>query len=273
MLIKSIKHDLMATYRDFFAIYLALLVAAIIGPFIIQSGQQWIISILILLIFGLVIAIVVVTFITIVRLYYQRLFSAEGYLTLTLPVKTHTTIIAKILTGLIWSLCTIVVFTISGTIFTVIFYFLNESLHFIDMAQILTIVNLVMKTNTFVTLIQSMLIQAPYGFIQSIYSLTLLLFVITFVNTSFIKKGKLAIGVAIYLVLGNLISLALSVTHGAPIEFIGSMMNQTTGNFVDDLSYTFNAGNYAIQIAGIIVVIAILGYATWWLLEHKLEIE
>ena len=53
MLIKCIKHDLLATYREFSGLYTALILLAIVGPFIINTNNEFIIAILFFGIFGL----------------------------------------------------------------------------------------------------------------------------------------------------------------------------------------------------------------------------
>ena len=124
MLIKLIKHDLLATYREFTGLYVALISMAIVGPVVISTKNEWLIAILFFGLFGFTIATLVVTFMTIIKLYSRRLFSDEGYLTLTLPVKTRDTIASKVATGVFWSFATIAVFFLSFTLFTTIFYFI-----------------------------------------------------------------------------------------------------------------------------------------------------
>jgi hypothetical protein len=122
MLIKSIKHDILATYRDFVALYLVLLLMAVSAPLILATRLELLTVLLIISFAFISIAIMVVTFISIVRLYSRRLYSNEGYLTLTLPVSTLDTLIAKIVTGLIWSITTFVVFVVAFLAFSLMFW-------------------------------------------------------------------------------------------------------------------------------------------------------
>ncbi|MGT2925107.1 permease [Streptococcus caviae] len=59
------------------------------------------------------IAILIATLLIIIRCFYNNIFGREGYLTLTLPVSTHKTILAKLLTAFIWNVCSAMVFIIS----------------------------------------------------------------------------------------------------------------------------------------------------------------
>jgi len=275
MLIKSIKHDLLSTYRDFLSVYSALLVIALIGPFIVNSGVEWMIAILFLGIFGFSVATFVITFLTIIRLYNRRLFSAEGYLTLTLPVKTSTTIIAKVVTGFIWSTLTVIVFGISMLIFGLIYYWTNGAFKSVDYLALMDVLKMITDTGAVWTVIQSVFVGLPLTIVDSIYSLVLLVFVMTLINTSLIKKYKVPVGIAIYMVISGLLSSVLAIFHGAAIVFSTGDPMFITGPFdyLTNFGYSINWVSYMIQFIGMVVYIAGLGYASWWLLEHKLEIE
>jgi hypothetical protein len=275
MLIKSIKHDLLSTYRDFLSVYSALLVIALIGPFIVNSGVEWMIAILFLGIFGFSVATFVITFLTIIRLYNRRLFSSEGYLTLTLPVKTSTTIIAKVVTGFIWSTLTVIVFGLSTLIFGGIYYWTNDVFNSIDYLALLDFLKMINDTGAVWTAVQSIIVALPLTIVDSIYSLVLLIFVMTLINTSFIKKYKVPVGIAVYMVISGLLSTILGLFHGSAIIFSTGDPIFITGPFdlLTNLGYSINWVSYAIQFIGMVVYIAGLGYGSWWLLEHKLELE
>jgi len=275
MLIKSIKHDILSTYRDFAGVYAALLLIALIGPFIANSGVEWMTVLLFLGIFGFSVATFVITFLTIIRLYNRRLFSNEGYLTLTLPVKTRDTIISKIVTGLIWSTITILVFALSTTIFAALYYWITATFRTEDYLALFKVIEEILKTGAVWTALQSMLISLPLTLVDSIYSLVLLVFVMTLINTSFIKKYKVPAGIAIYMIISGILSSLLSLFHGASVIFSTGDPMFISGPFdlLTNLGYSINWVNYSIQFFGMVIFIGALGYASWWLLEHKLEIE
>lgn len=275
MLIKSIKHDIMATYRDFSGIYVALLVAALIGPFIFQIGNEIISSIAVLSLMGISVATLVITFLTIIRLYNRRLFSNEGYLTLTLPVKTHITIISKVITGMIWSIVTALVFIAAAAIFYGIYNFLYAVFKMADIGQLLRVINELLALIFQWEVIKVFLVQLPLSLISMIKDLTLLVFIMTFVNTSFIKKGKLPIGVAAYMVIGSIISevfrTIMLLVDGSPIVFNNPEAMIVLGEWSAD--FTINPLAYGVEVILYAAIIFGLGYASWWLLENKLEIE
>lgn len=281
MLIKLIKHDLLATYREFTGLYVALISMAIVGPVVISTKNEWLIAILFFGLFGFTIATLVVTFMTIIKLYSRRLFSDEGYLTLTLPVKTRDTIAAKIATGVFWSFATIAVFFLSFTLFTTIFYFILTGTQWYDVSvDIAAILGQISDTGIFNVLFNASLLGFPLSFMDTVYSMTLLLFIITLVNTSLIRKNRVAAGVALYLLASMILGSILSNLHGESILFTELILklNESSGiadvaNALRAFNFTFNGMDYAITLVGKLVYIVGLGFGTHWLLENKLEIE
>jgi hypothetical protein len=276
-----IKHDLLATYREFTGLYVALISMAIVGPVVISTKNEWLIAILFFGLFGFTIATLVVTFMTIIKLYSRRLFSDEGYLTLTLPVKTRDTIASKVATGVFWSFATIAVFFLSFTLFTTIFYFILTGTQWYDVSvDIAAILGQISDTGIFNVLFNASLLGFPLSFMDTVYSMTLLLFIITLVNTSLIRKNRVAAGVALYLLASMILGSILSNLHGESILFTELILklNESSGiadvaNALRAFNFTFNGMDYAITLVGKLVYIVGLGFGTHWLLENKLEIE
>ena len=127
MLGKLIKHDFRATWKVTVPIDALLIVLGIIAAFVLHVIPHVSDSVgMSLFTFGLVglfyigiIAANVVTLIFLVIRYYRNLYTAEGYLTFTLPVKTDMIIHSKVITGAIWMflsyLCTFISLIIAGT--------------------------------------------------------------------------------------------------------------------------------------------------------------
>ncbi|MGB7594843.1 MAG: hypothetical protein WBL80_04705 [Erysipelotrichaceae bacterium] len=281
MLIKCIKHDLLATYREFSGLYTALILLAIVGPFITKSNNPYLIGILFLGIFGVVVATLVVTFLTIIRLYSRRLFSDEGYLTLTLPVKTSDTVISKVATGTIWSIATATVFLIAGALFTTIIFFLYAGSNWASQVKdISSAIGQIASTGIFGVFGRLSLLGIPMSLVDTIYSMILLIFVITLVNTSIIRKNRVAFGIVIYFALSLTLNYIMSLFHTTPFVFRDVALYFQNINSMSDLllglrqvSFTVSLPDYAFGILGQGVFAAGLGYATLWLLDHKLEME
>jgi len=281
MLIKCIKHDLLATYREFSGLYLALILLAIFSPFLLRSNNQFLIFIVFLGIFGVVIATLVVTFLTIIRLYSRRLFSDEGYLTLTLPVKTIDTVLSKVATGTIWSFATVSVFLVTGLVFLTINFFLATGAEWQASAATLSDwIGQIAATGIFAEIGKLTLLGIPMSLIDTIYSMILLIFVITLVNTSLIRKNRVAIGILLFFVISLFLNWFMSLFHSTPFLFRDVALYFNDINSVSDLllglrqvGFTVSVPDYAFGIIGQGLLAIALGYGTLWLLDHKLEME
>lgn len=125
MLAKLIKHETRATSRIFIPLYGALLILTVFTKLVMAIGApdffseavsnnkvaEIILGISFTLYFVLVVAICVMTLVMIIQRFYKNLFTDEGYLMFSLPVKTWELVCSKLVVGLIWSaVCTIMIF-------------------------------------------------------------------------------------------------------------------------------------------------------------------
>ncbi len=281
MLIKCIKHDLLATYREFTGLYVALIILAIVGPFITRTNNEFLIAVLFFGIFGVVVATLVVTFLTIIRLYSRRLFSDEGYLTLTLPVKTSDTVLSKVATGTIWSFATATVFLIAGLLFSVIIFFVYAGSDWVNQSRTISeAFGQLAATGIFNVVMRLFILGIPLSLVDTIYSMILLIFVITVVNTSLIRKNRVAIGIILYFALSLGLNYLMSFFPGMPFAFRDVSLYFNNMNSLADVllglrqvAFTVNLPDYAFGIIGQTVLAVGLGFGTLWLLDHKLEME
>ena len=110
MLSKSIKHEFRATARVMLPVFIALLSLSLVTHlttrFFLNNDTHWVLSALgvcMMVLFFLGIAAVAfsVFALTIVR-FYRSFLSEQGYLTLSLPVSTHTHIFSRLLVAVVW---------------------------------------------------------------------------------------------------------------------------------------------------------------------------
>lgn len=111
MLSKSLKHEFRATARVMLPVFLALLAVSVVTNFtdrFFLSGNNvhWIFSTLgvcmtVLFFLGIAAVAFSVFALTIVR-FYRSFLSEQGYLTLSLPVSTHTHIFSRLLVAVVW---------------------------------------------------------------------------------------------------------------------------------------------------------------------------
>lgn len=114
MLGKLLKYEMKSTARIFLPLYPALILIAVLNRlmymFFSNARFMDIPKALLGTLFGLLIAaIFIITIIVIIQRFYKSLITDEGYLMFTLPVKTNSLILSKLISAVVWSLSSFVV--------------------------------------------------------------------------------------------------------------------------------------------------------------------
>ena len=114
MLKKLLKHEFRATARIYGGLYLALLAVSVLFGASIRGwngtnsdAYSTAVGLLSLAYTAVLIGTAVVTVMTIVRRFYSNLLGREGYLMHTLPVTEAQLVGAKLISGTVWSVCSI----------------------------------------------------------------------------------------------------------------------------------------------------------------------
>lgn len=110
MLGKLVKHDFLSTWKVPVALDAVLIFLGILTAFAVQGihsvGDSVGMSIFMFSFVGVfyigIIAANIITLIYLVVRYYRNLYTSEGYLTFTLPVKTDMIVHSKVITGSVW---------------------------------------------------------------------------------------------------------------------------------------------------------------------------
>ena len=113
MLGKLIKYDLKSTSRILVIVHVFLILSALFVRFLItgrveedlfmaSSGSDVFYTLLVMVYTLLIIGASFATCIVVAIRFYRHLFSDEGYLTNTLPVKRSTHLLAKTISGSLW---------------------------------------------------------------------------------------------------------------------------------------------------------------------------
>lgn len=130
MLNRLIKYELRATARYFLPVYGAILVfSLLIG--LRDFNETFLSSLNIILPTALGLSLMglgVMTLIMVVKRFDSNLLGDEGYLMFTLPVKVSSLMTSKLITSIIWVLCSYVIFMFSLLLITWRRFDLNELL-------------------------------------------------------------------------------------------------------------------------------------------------
>ncbi|MCR5302310.1 MAG: hypothetical protein K6E49_07695 [Lachnospiraceae bacterium] len=110
MLGKLLKHDFIATWKVMVCIDVLLVVLGVLTALVIRTiphvddsfGMSMFMFSFVGVFYIGIIAANIVSLIYLVMRYYKNLYTSEGYLTFTLPVKTDMIIHSKVITGSVW---------------------------------------------------------------------------------------------------------------------------------------------------------------------------
>ena len=265
MLRKLIKHEIIGTYRNYFTIYLgSLLLSISMGLISVIDDSDLTNTFTFLVWIAFLIGGSTVLIIQAIKMYSNSLYSSQGYLSLTLPVKTWQLLLSKVLAMLFWFFVTYLVFSCS--------YFIFYSLMTIKIDHYLF--SPIEFIKSFEPYLNTSAITLPLFFInivlQLFYTVVLIGLAITSVSTGWLRKGKWAIAVVIYFILSyisNTFSMQIYRILGvfSPSTVLGGL------NIFNSLYETYEI--LLCSIVANLILGAIAFYTTVWLIDNKIEIE
>lgn len=140
MLKQLLKYEFKATKRLYFGLYLALaLLSVVLGVTFRQehalahsTSFQNLQVILMIVYVSVILAIAVLCFVNTIRRFYQNLLGREGYLMHTLPVTETQLILSKLLTSMVWVLCSGLVGVVCITVMVAVGVFDPETFGMAD---------------------------------------------------------------------------------------------------------------------------------------------
>ena len=113
MLGKLLKYEIRATARTFVPLYGLILLLAVVNRVLFLSTTSNTLqiprTISMTVYVVLIVAVFVMTLVVTIQRFYKNLLGDEGYLSFTLPVKTHSHIDSKMIVTLLWSVLSIFV--------------------------------------------------------------------------------------------------------------------------------------------------------------------
>ena len=120
MLKQLLKYEFKATGRIYGALYLAILAVALLMGIFWRSKDlsSAPLAVLMMVYLALSVALMVVALLTIIERFTRNLLGREGYLMHTLPVTSGQLILSKLISSMVWILCSIVVLLVSFLLFS-----------------------------------------------------------------------------------------------------------------------------------------------------------
>lgn len=216
---KIIKNEIHHSARYNLVIYtVALAVSAFMGLSLI-TGSTGIGIISCFALYAVGIITVVVTLISVIKNFYDTLFSRQGYLTLTLPVKGSTLLLSKVLVSFLWI---IVGLAVMASTLLLIFVFVRQR-----SAEEIDIIKSLIKDMGFLELLPSgavvfevLVVLALLGVSKMLTYVGYIYFSVTVANTKQLQSHPKLFGVLTCLAISGITSrISDFLTEKAPLTF------------------------------------------------------
>ena len=279
MFAKCIKHEFRAMRRTLLPLYLVMpAISLLLGLLMILDGRVFtdngnmgmdVFGVLMMLflsfaLFGVMIAISVVSFILIIRRFHTSFFTDEGYLSFTLPVTMDVHILSKLTVAVLWSALAVVDAIVCGALIGVggwIGYDLaagvQEEIQLIR--EFFVLVNDMITLNIGTGGMAISIVLGVLNLIVEVFMTVLVLYFAITVASLLAKKNRFLTGVVVYWATGVVFSIP---TTAVEILFERIPMNPST------IGILYSAVTLLLNL--IYTVACYIGIK--WLMEKKLNL-
>ena len=236
---------------------------------IMYMALTFLLGTIIIISFIAITAYLVLSTVIIMKRYYQNLFTDEGYLTFTLPVKTSAILDAKVFSGLLWgaivSLVSIVsfilmIYVISGENFAAVIEDIKMGIeYFFGYIEI--------PTYHYVLFIVEYVLSVIVNFV---FGMLLLYFCIT-LATVIVKKARVLLGVGLYIGVTSVLSALTQIVSTISSIFLSSQTVTTPSEAMAETAVQMHIQMWfgIIIYGGVAIVSYILNR---YLLKNKLNL-
>lgn len=267
MFARLLKHQLKSTYKEFIVLYAILIVSGFfVGLFTGMRAETLLIISLCVFVFS-ILGVIIFFMISFFKICATSMFGKRGYLTFSIPVSVHQLILSKVLTMSIYALGLAISFFIS---FALIFIFISPSIA----VEIFSVIGELMDVfNGYNPFIGVLVISD--SIISFFYSVLLIMFCFTLANCSQSKKGRTALAIAYYIIIGMVVSIATSLpffNFVIATDINGSLFVSSMYKIAFDgieCVPVLDLTSYLIHILGAVGFYC----GTVYLMNHKLELE
>lgn len=193
MFLKTLKHDLKNSYKDYMMLYLTMLVFAVLAPLGARSNIDLLNVVVAIMFMFIIFGSIVLMISNTIKFIKRRLFDEGAYFNLTLPVSIDTTIFSKILSVTIWVYVTTLFIILSIVILALTFVNFDLELF----RQVQQIVSELLRNINWLQVVFALIFQLIGSFVFA----AMLILVMTVVNTSWFSKTNYFISLLLFIVL------------------------------------------------------------------------
>lgn len=274
MLSKLLKNEFIATGRIMGVVYavMGLLLAYILGSYAINrdnatTAQAMSIAVLVLISS----CNIFFTAVIMIMNFQKSLYSDQGYLSFTLPVKGSTLLHSKVITSVVWFVASIITFI--GTCVVVFLTFKQDVIGEETFDMVESFVPMFLSGKSVATLITTLFIQVIGYFIKMTMITVELYFAISLANTRRFQKHYL-IWTIVFILAITFVTSQLSALVSSNIDFGLSVLESGFGLVTSSSDFVSGAG--FVDLTSIIISVvfgAVFYYATFYVMNKKVNIS
>ena len=268
MLGKLIKYDIQSTWRKFATVYLSILLGVLIVPFVLNNvNNSFINMIAVSIAVAIVIATAVVMISNLFKIYSVNVFSKQGYLTMTLPVKSTQLVFSKLLVSSMWIVLTGVVCTVAMLLYATttvpnVFGEISDAIQ-----KAMTIVG----SHGIVAAV--FLILA--AFMNIVKEISKLFLACSIAHLKELNRFRVLAGIASYFIFSWLETFVIRLFGmiADQVPYFNEMVDKlSSGSNISSMLHLFD-GFMAIGFAYALILSLVYSAGIVWFLNHKLDLD
>ncbi len=273
MIGKLLKNELRHSSRYILTIY--AVVAAMAGILVISmmTSATWLGAICCFVLYVVGFAAFVVTLVSVIRNFYDTLFGRQGYITLTLPVKSSTLLISKVIVAFMW---TVTGFVVMFLTYFIIFWYtkgkgdgvINMIIDAVSLSGLLDLLPSTSVMIQFAAVILAIVVLTVLSYVAMVF------FTVTAVNIRPLQSHPKLYGGVLFLAtfgvtnsLGNVFTSYFPLTVNITSEKVFFSLSKMGA--VEEALVSYGLGGTIFSGIAAVVLLAV----TCYLLEHKVNLK
>ena len=268
---KLLKHELKHTARYHFAILLASVIATVFMGVSLIIDAESLMSMAMIPLVIVAITVIIISLVSVIKNFYETIFSRQGYLTMTLPVKGNQLLASKIIISFFW---VIVSYIAAFLPFTFIFIHVKKQLDADNMTDELvqSITEILPPTGAIILVVAFFVITSLISILSYV---GYVYFSVTMANTRLLSKHPKLFGalifIAISVISGKISDLTLKF---APLSFAVSdekafFTFKSIWELDGYILNCFDVNSYIVEA----VIAVILLFVTGYFIENKINVK
>ncbi len=262
---RLLKHQLKTTWKEFNIAYaLMILISVFLGVAIISESDALMIIATILYAFS-IFAVIGLAIKFFIKLFYSSTYGKRGFLTFTLPISTHSLILSKLVSSLLY----LFGFLLSGIISFLVLLLIVDASSLSEIFPIIGDLLTLINTNPFITFLYIF-----EGAISLVAELVLIQFVCAYAQTLTNSKKKENMVFVIYIIASFVFAIIMAFD---PLSLYVAL-NSETGRISLVVLNDTNSMNY-ISVFSIWTLLIEIGkmvgmyFWTVYIIDKKIEIQ